>query len=168
MSRRFPIAPMSPLIRGLTLALWLLPVGFGFWALLSPDHMILTICLFLIGLYGAVWLSCRPLCFVIAADKLDIVFPIWRRKILLNTIAGAKILDRDAFDREFGWALRIGVGGLWGGFGWLWTQHRGLIEFYISRLDFFVLLDRQVGKSLLITPEALEQFVATIQDNRLM
>jgi hypothetical protein len=30
--------------------------------------------------------------------------------------------------------LRIGVGGLWGVFGWLWTR-RGLVEVYVSRTD---------------------------------
>jgi len=53
-----------------------------------------------------------------------------------------RILDKPDVKKELGSALRIGVGGLFGGFGLLWTSRRGLIRFYIARLDNFVMIDR--------------------------
>ena len=77
-------------------------------------------------------------------------------------IAEAAIVSRDAFRREFGWGMRIGAGGLWGGFGWLYTR-KGLVDLYVSRTDRFVLVRRRTGRPLLLTPEADERFVATLR-----
>ena len=60
-------------------------------------------------------------------------------------------------DPEF--AGRIGVGGLWGGFGWLWTRGRGMVEFYVSRTDGLVIVERRGGRALLFTPQDPEEFV---------
>lgn len=60
--------------------------------------------------------------------------------------------------------MRVGVGGLWGGFGWLWTQRQGALEFYISRSTGLVLLERPAGRSLLITPDRPAEFVAIFAD----
>ncbi|MBW4522599.1 MAG: hypothetical protein KME16_23380 [Scytolyngbya sp. HA4215-MV1] len=157
---------MSTLIRGLTLALLGLPVAFGIWALLSHNAIAIFTTLLLGGLYGVVWLGCRPSHFIISPHTLKIVFPVWQRRVSLHTVTDVRILDQNAFNQEFGWAIRIGVGGLWGGFGWLWTQRRGFVEFYVSQTDRLVVLDRSVGNTLLITPESLEQFVQTLQENR--
>ena len=163
MSRSFTLAPMSPLIRGLTVALWLLPLIFGIIALFERSQFALIICLLLITLYGAVWLWCRPSRFVVARNYLEIVFPGWRRRIPLQDISRIRLTSKDALRQELGWAMRIGVGGLWGGFGWLWTSRRGLLEFYISQLDDFVLIDRLTGKSLLITPSNPDRLVDTVR-----
>lgn len=52
--------------------------------------------------------------------------------------------------------MRIGIGGLWGGFGWLWPG-RGLVNFYVSRSDGLVLIERMSARPLLITPEMMVQ-----------
>jgi hypothetical protein len=33
---------------------------------------------------------------------------------------------------EVGWSMRVGAGGLWGGFGWLWTERRGIVQMYFQ------------------------------------
>jgi hypothetical protein len=73
------------------------------------------------------------------------------------------LLSREAFRREFGWATRIGAGGLWGGFGWLYTS-KGLLDLYVSRTDRLVLVRLRTGRSLLVTPLDDERFVAALRD----
>ncbi|WP_276749291.1 PH domain-containing protein [Chlorogloeopsis fritschii] len=155
---------MSPLIRGLTIALWALPLFFGIFALVSRQLIAGIVFLFLITLYGLVWLWCRPSCFVVYRNYVEIVFPGWRRKIPMQDVSSIRIISNDAFQQEFGWAMRIGVGGLWGGFGWLWTYRRGFLEFYISQLDNFVLIERVTEKSVLITPENPGQLVEVVEE----
>lgn len=58
--------------------------------------------------------------------------------------------------------MRIGVGGLFGGFGYLWTTNRGMVEFYITRQDQFVLIDLRKGKSLLLSVDRPEEFVKAL------
>jgi hypothetical protein len=154
---------MSPAIRRLTHILLLLPPIFGLWALLSHDRIAATTFLLLVGLYAATWLGLRPSHFVVSQHYLEIVFPIWRRRIPVRDIVCIRATDKEMFRREFGAAMRIGVGGLWGGFGWLWTSQRGLVEFYVSQLDNLVLIERSTGRSLLISPDQSHQFVEVIQ-----
>lgn len=163
MSRTFLLAPMSPGIKGLTIILLLLPLGFGLWALISHDQGAGMIFLLLMILYGLTWFCCRPTCFIVSQDDLKLIFPVWQRRIPIRTISRVRLISKEMFCREFGQAMRIGVGGLWGGFGWLWTSQRGLIEFYISRSDHLVCIDRSMGNSLLITPDQTNQFVETLQ-----
>lgn len=164
MSSRFRLAPMSPLFTGLTVALWLLPLFFGLFALWNRSVGAGITFIFLLSLYGVVWLFFRPSQFVISANNLEIQFPLWRRKIPINDILSVHIDDRRDFEREFGWAMRVGVGGLWGGFGWLWTQHQGWIEFYISRSDRLIIINRLTGKTLVITPSNSSLFVDNLRE----
>ena len=149
---RFPLAPMSPAIRWLTLALWLLPALFGVLALASRFPMGWFPCAVLLALYAAVWLACRPKGFEVSGAGLDVVFPTWTRSLPASGLRRARRISSAAFREEFGWAIRIGVGGLWGGFGWLWTSRGGMLELYVSRLDGLLLVERQPGRPLLITP----------------
>ena len=45
----------------------------------------------------------------------------------------------------------------------LWYYLKGLIEFYVSRVDGLVVIERIQGKTLLITPEKPLEFVAIAQ-----
>lgn len=164
MSYSFALAPMSPTIKGITIVVLVLPLIFGVWALITREPVAGGVFLFLIALYGAVWVWCRPSHFVITRSCLEIVFPGWRRQIPVGDISGIRHINQATFDREFGWAMRIGAGGLWGGFGWLWTSKRGLVEFYISQLNEFVLVERSQGKSLLITPDNPDRLVEVARD----
>lgn len=161
MSYKFGLAPMSPSIKGITIALLVLPLIFGIWALVTRDPMAFGIFLFMVALYVLVWVGFRPSSFTVTERFLEIVFPGWRRRISLRDISGVRILSQTQFSQEFGWAIRIGAGGLWGGFGGLWTEKQGLIEFYISRADEFVIIERSHGRTLMITPENTAEFVDT-------
>lgn len=159
MLRTFALAPMSPLIRWLTVGLWLLPVGFGVAAFRGAGALALPAVL-LVLLYGAVWALARPRQFEAAPGRLDVVFPAWRRSA--PDVASARLMTAREFRETFGSALRIGVGGLWGGFGWLWTSRRGLIEFYTSRTDGLVLIERRDGRPILATPDDPGGLVSTL------
>jgi hypothetical protein len=71
-------------------------------------------------------------------------------------------VDRQELRRDVGWGMRVGAGGLWGGFGWLWTSRRGIVQMYVSRLDRFGWIERGKERQWLITPERAEEFVAAL------
>lgn len=149
-----PLAPMSPAIRWMTVVLLLLPAVLAVVANTSGPPQLGIVGLWLIALYAAVWLFARPTRFELTDEGLAVVFPAWRRTIEASDGFRARALDGREFREEFGLPLRIGVGGLWGGFGWLWTSRRGLVEFYISRFDGMVLVERGSGRAVLLTPES--------------
>jgi len=161
--KSFSLAPMTRSILVLTLVLWLLPCAFSAYALLTGQRIAGVIAAGLFALYAIVWLFCRPYRFELSSDLLNIVFPCWQRKIAVEDIAAVRLLQRDGLKKQFGRAMRVGAGGLWGGFGWLWTSKNGFIEFYVSRLDGLVLIERRSGKNILITPEHAEEFVAAAE-----
>ena len=167
MKTSFQLAPMSPLIRGITFFLLLLPLLLGGIAVQFHLPILAIVALLLIALYAVVWLTCRPLKFRLTSQSFDIIFPLWRRRIPLSDIARISRIHGQQFQQQFGWALRIGVGGLWGGFGWLWTSREGFVEFYVSQLSEFILIERYVGNALLITPthpEALTSGLKKLQN----
>lgn len=133
--KSFPLAPMSGAILILTLLLWLLPFVFLGYSLFSGQRITAVIAGGLLVLYGIVWVFCRPSCFELAGESMKIIFPAWSRTIPLKDIVNVRLMQRDGLKQEFGRALRVGAGGLWGGFGWLWTSKRGMVELYVSRLD---------------------------------
>jgi hypothetical protein len=141
---------MSTAIRWLTVALYGVPALF--LVLAWRGELPFGVFYGVLGLYLAIYVFCRPTRFDVSGGGLDVVFPGWRRRLEARTLAGAREFTLADFRREFRWGLRIGIGGLWGGFGWLWTR-QGLVEFYISRADGFVLVERREGRTLLITPE---------------
>jgi hypothetical protein len=59
-------------------------------------------------------------------------------------------------------AFFVGAGGLWGGFGWLWTERRGIAQMYVSRTEGLVWIERRGGRPWLITPEEPEAFVRAL------
>jgi hypothetical protein len=163
MTQSFRLAPMAPLIRWLTLLLCALPVAFVAAALANPASLaLLWVALLLAALYAAVWIWWRPSRFAVSARGIELMFPGRRRRIAAASITAAAVLDRAAFTRQFGRALRVGAGGLWGGFGWLWTSN-GWVEFYVSALDRYVLVRRHGHMPLLISPEDPEAMVAALE-----
>lgn len=73
-----------------------------------------------------------------------------------------RIVDGRELKREIGWGMRVGAGGLWGGFGRLWTTRRGVVQMYVTRTDRFVRIERAGGRPWLITPEQPEAFVRAL------
>lgn len=155
--QRFPIAPMSTAIRGMTFLLLALPVGFALaGAPLSWVGLGLAL------LYLALWLAARPLRFEVEGPALRVCFPLWTRSIPRASIASARVLAGSALREQLGFAVRVGAGGLWGGFGWLWSSRRRWVELYVSRSDGLVWIERRGALPLLITPERPAELVASL------
>ena len=159
--KTFRLAPMSGFIRTLTLGLVALPLIFlvgGAWGrtwFAAPGVL-------LILLYLWVWLRFRPSRFVVHPDALEIVWPLKRRRIARASITQVRLVDRAELRREVGWGMRVGAGGLWGGFGWLWTEDRGIVQMYVSRTDDLVWIERGKQRPWLITPEQPTAFVRAL------
>jgi len=156
---------MSGDIRALSGIALLAPLGLVLGAVLARNPVrgtLLGATLFVVVIYAAVWLLGRPTAFEVDAAGLRIRWPLRSQRIAAGDIAGADLLSRESFRRDFGWGMRIGAGGLWGGFGWLYTR-RGLVDMYVSRTDRFVLVRRRAGRPLLLTPERDESFADALQ-----
>ena len=153
---------MSPLIRWLTILLLSLPVlfllmsGSGAWFLSLPAALLILV-------YAWVWLRFRPHTFVVHPDAIEVIWPLKRRSILRNEITAARLVDGEELTREIGWGTRVGAGGLWGGFGWLWTRRRGIVQMYISRTDGYVWIERGERRPWLLTPVQPEEFIRALR-----
>lgn len=161
----FRLAPMSGLILGMTCALFLVPIGFLTAPLLDPRLSPLAPVGGAVALgYAFTWLYMRPTAFEVTREGLDIVWPLRRRHIPRADILGAaEVLPCD-LRAEFGTLLRVGVGGLWGGFGLAWSSRGKHLGLYVSRhADGFVLVGCGRSRSLLVTPERPHAFVAELR-----
>src|SRR5689334_1079208 len=161
-SKSFALAPMSPAIWWFTVVLLLVAAVLIALAVLGKPPGAVP-ALLAVAVYAWVWLGFRPARFIVHADALEMVWPLRREIIPRTQIAGVRLIDRPELRSEIGWGIRIGAGGLWGAFGWLWTQRRGLIRFYISRTDGLVWIERAGKRPLLITPERPAEFVRAMQ-----
>lgn len=159
--KSFCVARMSPLIRGLTVLILGLPPAFVAGALLGRRMLALPAAL-LIALYIWVWLWFRPTRFAVNSGGIRMVWPLRHCEIPREDISSARVVERRELQNEIGFAFRIGVGGLWGGFGWLWTTRRGLVRLYITRTDRFVWIECVGGRPWLITPENPDEFVGAL------
>jgi hypothetical protein len=162
MSQSFPLARMSPLIRGTTIVLLLLPVlflGISLSNSCGADSVLGGVSVGLMLLYGGVWLYSRPTRFEVDRAELVLIWPIRRARIARAEIRGARVLSSRELRAEFGAMIRIGVGGLWGGFGWLSGPGLGLVDLYVSRRDDWVMIERAQGRPLVITPEDPHELV---------
>ena len=159
--RTFHLAPMSPMILVVTLMLLMLPVGF-FVAALAGLRFHLALCSVVIAIYAWIWLRFRPTHFVVREQAFEVMWPLKHRVIPRNSISNVRLLDRDTLKQEIGWGMRVGAGGLGGGFGWLWTKRRGVVQMYVSRTDKFVRIDCKNGRPRLSTPEHLDDFVRAL------
>src|SRR5215510_4505208 len=157
----FRLAHMSPLIWILTLALLAIPAVFVSTAMVGR-HLLAVPALCVVVLYVWVWLRFRPTRFVIYPDRLEVRWPLKRRSIPRKDIAEVRLIDKRALYSEIGWGMRVGAGGLWGGYGWLWTQRRGIVQMYISRTDGFVWIERVGNRPWLITPAQPAAFVRAL------
>jgi Bacterial PH domain len=160
-ARTFRIAPMSNIIRALTVLLLVIPVGLAIGAAAGVRVLLIPLAL-IVAIYAWVWLRFRPGAFVIHPGFVEIAWPLKRRTIPRSSIVSCRIVDAPDLKREVGWGARVGAGGVWGGFGWLWTQRRGIVQMYVSRTDGFVWIERGSERPWLITPERPEEFVREI------
>ncbi len=157
----YRLAPMSTLIRTVTVFLLALPLAF-LVASLSGDQLLAVPALVIIALYAWIWLRFRPSRFIAHRGGLEVRWPLKRREIPREDISDVRSIDRQQLKREIGWCLRVGAGGLWGGLGWLWTKRRGVVQMYVSRTDGFVWIECAGNRPWLITPEEPEAFVRAL------
>src|SRR5262245_23598859 len=152
----FRIAPMSTAIRTLTALLLAIPAAMAI-GLLAGVHALIAPLVLIVMVFAWVWLRFRPSAFVVHPTRVEVVWPLKRRTIDRAGIVSCRIIDAAQLKREVGWGARIGAGGVWGGFGWLWTQRRGIVQMYVSRTDSFVWIERGMERPWLITPEHPEE-----------
>lgn len=157
----FRLARMDFLIRLLTLALLVLPLMFVTIALLG-NQLVLIPAALLVGIYVWIGLWFRPTRFVVQPRTLEIVWPLRQREIPRDDITAVRLMDKHELEREVGRSMRVGAGGLGGGFGWLWTQKRGVVRMYVSRTDGLVWIERRSDRPWLITPERPDSFVRAL------
>lgn len=154
----FRLAPMSPSILALTGVLLALPLALlGLAALLMP--LLLGPAVFILSIYAWIWLRYRPTAFLVHPRTLEVTWPLKRREIPRDDISAVRVIDRQTLRREVGWGVRVGAGGFFGGFGYLWTTNRGLVRMYVSRTDRFVWIERKSDRPWLITPDQPDAFV---------
>lgn len=163
---RFRLARMSPVILVFTLGLMLLPLVF-LGSAVSGKLLLVIPGVLLVAIYAWVWLRFRPRFFVVRPDAIEVIWPLKRRQIPRAEISSVRLIDKDELRRETGWRMRVGAGGLWGGFGWLWTQRRGIVQLYVSRPDGLVWIERVSDRPWLITPEQPEAFVRALAKERI-
>lgn len=164
MVTRYPLAPMDGLIRVLTWICVAIPLVVGLAAIRAPAParaILFGVAGAMLAMYAFIWLWMRPTGFVVAPDGLVIDWPVRRRRIEAAAVTAARILDRDQLRSELGRIVRIGAGGLGGGFGLARTAH-GLVELWVSRTDWMVLVECTGRRSLLITPADPERFVSEL------
>ena len=114
--RTFRLAPMSSMILVLTLVLLALPVCF-LVAVLAGARFHLAPCFAVIAVYAWIWLRFRPTRFVVHEQAFEAIWPLKYRVISRSNISGVRLLDQDTLKQEIGWGMRVGAGGLGGGFG---------------------------------------------------
>jgi hypothetical protein len=161
----FQIAPMCTMIRIITLVLLALPVLFVLSVVFVGAPLIAPTIL-LMAIYFWVWLRFRPTQFVVHQDALEVIWPLKRQQISRDSISDVRIVNGRDLKRQVGWGMRVGAGGLWGGFGWLWTQRRGIVQMYISRINDLVWIDRTAGRPWLISPERPQEFVQALSSSQ--
>lgn len=158
----FSIPPMTSLMRTLTLIVLALPVILGGIGYYASNQVLLNVAGFVILIIVSVWFIMRPSGYEVDSAGLTLRWPVRSKRISRSEILAARVLGIDELQGELGQAMRIGVGGLFGGFGYLWTTNRGMVEFYITRQDQFVLIDLRKGKSLLLSVDRPEEFVKAL------
>lgn len=126
----------------------------GTWLLWIPAA-------FTAGIYLYVWLYMRPIAFELSPTSVDIVWPVRRQSTPLSSIESIESLSGPEFRQRYGFGYRIGAGGLWGGFG-LYKTKIVTFQFYISRMDHYVLMERADDRPLLITPDNPDLFAAEV------
>ena len=148
-------------MRGLTLALLALPLAFSIGAAVGA-RLLAGPAVVLMLIYAWVWARFRPTAFVVHPHALEVIWPLKRREIRRDQISAVRLIDRQELRSQTGWGVRVGAGGLWGGFGWLWTERRGIVQMYVSRIDRFVWIERGSARPWLITPDRPEAFVRAL------
>ncbi len=160
----FALAPMAGAVRVLTWLMIPLPIFIVVVGVVagSPRGAV-PVAVFVALVWVFIWVWYRPTELVVAPDGLEIRWPMRRRKIPAGDLEGAERISGEDLKRDRGLLLRVGAGGIWGGFGMLWSSRGRHLDFYVSRTDGFVLVQRRTRRPLLVTPERPDEFVTAVQ-----
>ena len=156
---------MSPLVLGPTVALLAIPAALivaralgGRACLDGGGPVVLAIA------YAIVWALCRPTRFELTPAGLCVVWPLRRRSVPWAEVADARALaTKHDVRAALGRSVRVGVGGLFGGFGWATSSRLGWIDLYVSRTDRLVLIEHHGRRPLLISPADPDGFVRSVR-----
>lgn len=155
---------MTTDLRVMTGVVLVLPVLLAIPAVFVPAAVSATLggtTVFMVLLYVLVWFAFRPTAFEVSDEALRIVWPVRARSIPRSEIVSVRTMTAADFRAEYGLGMRIGVGGLWGGFGLLQTS-RVTFSMWISRTDSFVLVTLKSDRPLLLTPESPGAFIESL------
>lgn len=156
---------MSRSLAIMTVVLWGIPLVFAVIAVttdfLPAMIFMIAMTVFIAGIYCWTWIRFRPSEFVLGDGAMEVIWPAKRRQVPYVGMHSAKIITRRELKDLVGFGMRVGAGGLWGAFGWLWTTKRGIVQMYISRLDRFIWIERD-DRPWLITPERPDEFLAAL------
>ncbi len=123
----------------------------GYWELL----IIIVVLAVLLGL--CLWY--RPKFYTLDAEGLHIHRQGGAVDIPLSTITEVKFIEK----KELGFGMRmIGVGGFFGYYGNFKYKTIGPATLYATDMDKIVIVKTKEGKTILITPEDLPDFLAKI------
>ena len=162
----FPIARMSPLILGLTVLLLCLPVvfiGLGLSVPSPTSTVLLGTGVFVVLLYASIWVYFRPSSYRVTPAEMTIVWPLRSRLVPRHDVAAARVMELREFRAEYGHTIRIGAGGLFGTFGWLWSPRAGRLDVYVTNLGPWVVVERRAGRPLVLSPEDPHAFARALQ-----
>lgn len=153
-SRQFRLAPMSSSVLVTTVVALALPLVA---AVLKGGVSGLAVGGLMATVYAVVWLWFRPTRFVVDSESVRVEWPLRVMTISRRDLRRVEVSSvRDSLR-----GVRVGAGGLWGSFGLLVGSDE-TIEFYISRRDGLVRIERSSGRPVVITPETPDAFVAAV------
>jgi hypothetical protein len=155
MQQDFPVARMSPLILGLTLLLLPLPLLFlviGIFIPAPTRTLMLVVGVLLVLLWIGIWIYARPSSYRVTPAALTILWPVRSREVPRHDVASARVMTLAEFRATYGNTLRIGAGGLFGTFGWLWSPKAGRLDVYVTNLGPWVVVERRGARPLVISP----------------
>ena len=147
---------MDGTIRVVTVLCCALVLGLVVGALFLPGLVLPA--LLLMVLMPVVWVWYRPSAYEAGPESLHILWPGRRRMILRGQIESAQRVDM----RSLSPMVRVGVGGLFGVFGWFWRPGKGWLEIYCTAQKDLVLLQIHGGHPLLLSPQDPAAFLASL------
>lgn len=109
-------------------------------------------------LFGSIALYARPSRFELSPEGLRVVWPVRQRMLPLADLHWVEAVSKHELRQRYGTGMRVGAGGFLGGFGWYVTG-AGKFHFYVSRVDYAVLVHVRGDHPWMITPERPMEFV---------
>ncbi len=123
--------------------------GTGFWGSIGGD---LTITLILLGVYSSAYIF-SPRGYFIDHDGITIKRPLRDVLIKLSDIKSISAINKEIMNANVYRAF--GSGGLFGYFGEFTFGRSGLMTWYATRTGNYVLIETNVGRKIILTPDDL-------------